>query len=141
MKTPKTSNLTDFSDHSEDPRPPLDHEGLDVYRVALDFAVYGEDVAASLPKEAVHLQSQLRRSSSSVPLNIAEACGWTTPAERSRARVIARGSATESAATLDVLHRIGRLQPGRFSEGKTMARRIVSMLTAMIRSNGVRTLR
>ena len=50
----------------------------------------------SFPKEEVYgLISQMRRSSSSVPTNIAEGCGRTSSAELKRFLTIATGSCSE----------------------------------------------
>ena len=38
------ARLTDFSEHKEDPVPALSHQGLDVYKVALDFTEYVEEI-------------------------------------------------------------------------------------------------
>ena len=62
------------------------------HQVAL--AVYA--ATKGLPREEVYgLTSQMRRSASSVPTNIAEGCGRTGDAELSRFCQIAFGSATE----------------------------------------------
>jgi len=53
-------------------------------------------VTKSFPKEELFgLTSQMRRSSASIPTNIAEGCGRNSDAEMSRFLVIAQGSATE----------------------------------------------
>src|SRR5262245_2757168 len=49
------------------------------------------------------LSDQLDRASISVPLNIAEGSGRSTPRERARAYTIARGSAVECLACLDLI--------------------------------------
>jgi four helix bundle protein len=53
-------------------------------------------VCRSFPKEEIYgLTSQLRRSSSSIPTNIAEGCGRNTDAELKRFFAIATGSCSE----------------------------------------------
>lgn len=53
-------------------------------------------VTKSFPKEEVYgLTSQIRRSCSSIPTNIAEGCGRNSDAELNRFLVIAMGSASE----------------------------------------------
>lgn len=53
-------------------------------------------VTKSFPKEELFgLTSQMRRSSASIPTNIAEGCGRNSDAEMSRFLVIAQGSAAE----------------------------------------------
>lgn len=53
-------------------------------------------ITKSFPKEEVYgLTSQIRRSCSSIPTNIAEGCGRNSDAEMNRFLIIAQGSATE----------------------------------------------
>jgi len=53
----------------------LDHERLDVYRLALDFLVFAHQVLETLPRGRAHLSDQLTRASTSIVLNIAEGAG------------------------------------------------------------------
>jgi four helix bundle protein len=63
-------------------RSPLDFERLDVYRCAIDFLTLAVRITSHMPRGHSDLRDQLRRASSSIPLNIAEACGKTGNAER-----------------------------------------------------------
>ncbi len=114
-------------------RSPLDFERLDVYRCAIDFLGLAVRVTAHMPRGQADLRDQLRRASSSIPLNIAEACGKTGSADRAHFHAIARGSAFECAAILDVLQRFGAVAPDDVEEGKTLITRVVSMLSKMCR--------
>ncbi len=112
----------------------FDHEKLQVYQRALDFIEFASVVLEQLPKRlAAH--DQLDRASTSIPLDIAEGNGKFTSADRCRFFDIARGSALECAATLDVLCRKGLVDDRIADEGKGMLREIVSMLVGLIRSN------
>jgi len=71
--------------------------------------------------------------SSSIPLNVAEASGKTSRAERAHHHAIARGSALQCAAILDVLALLGAASPEGVDRGKRLLERIVSMLTKMCR--------
>lgn len=71
------------------PHPVLDHERLDVYRTALDF-------------HALAVTLLPRRASLSIVLTIAEGVGPTAGPDKRRFYAMARGSATECAALLDV---------------------------------------
>ncbi len=110
----------------------FDHEKLNVYQEAIGFVSWVDELLAEIPKSlAVH--NQLDRASTSIPLNIAEGNGKYTEADRCRFFDIARGSALECAACLDVLvakKRIDSAEPG-----KAILVRIVSMLVGLIRSN------
>jgi len=80
----------------------FDHEKLNVYQEAIKFVVWSDEILETLPKNlAVH--DQLDRAATSISLNIAEGNGKYTAADRCRFFDIARGSALECAACLDVL--------------------------------------
>jgi four helix bundle protein len=112
----------------------LDHERLDVYQAALEFVVFGNDVVEQLPRGRAHLADQLQRAATSVPLNIAEGAGEFSPAEKARFYRMARRSATESAAILDVLSRLALLDEQRHAVGRELLQRVVSMLTRLVKS-------
>ena len=86
-----------------------------------------------MPRGHADLRDQLRRASTSVSLNIAEACGKTSTADRAHFHAIARGSAFECAAILDVLVRFDAIAPEDAEDGKTLISRVVSMLSKMCR--------
>ena len=112
-------------------RTSFDHEKLKVYQDAIRFVAWADDILESVPKNlAVH--SQLDRGSTSIPLNIAEGNGKFTPPVRCRFFDIARGSALECAACLDVLVAKKRLTDTE--QGKEILIGIVSMLVGLIRS-------
>lgn len=106
----------------------LDHERLDVYHLALDFLVFANGVIEGLPRGRSHVADQLTRSSTSVVLNLAEGAGKHSKPDKGRYYVTARGSATESAALLDVSLRLKLLDEARHKAGKEMLVRVVSML-------------
>jgi four helix bundle protein len=109
----------------------FDHEKLNVYQEAIGFVAWADGILESLPKTlAVH--SQLDRASTSIPLNIDEGNGKYTAPDRCRFFDIARGSALECAACLDVLVAKKRLADAQ--QGKEMLIRVVSMLVGLIRS-------
>ena len=79
-----------------------DHERLDVYHLSLDFLVFANEVIEALPRGRSHLADQLTRASTSIVLNLAEGAGKHSKPDKRRYYLTARGSATESAALLDV---------------------------------------
>ena len=112
-------------------RASFDHENLDVYKESIRFVVWVDELLESIPKHlAVH--NQLDRASTSIPLNIAEGNGKYTASDRCRFFDIARGSALECSACLDVL--IAKKQLQQAVQGKMMLIRVVSMLVGLIRS-------
>jgi four helix bundle protein len=112
----------------------LDHERLDVYRLALDFLVFANQVLETLPRGRAHLCDQLTRASTSIVLNLAEGAGKHSKADKRRYYLTARGSATESAALLDVLFRLGLLDEAGHRTGKETLVRVVSMLITLAQS-------
>ncbi len=72
---------------------------LDCYRLAVEF----HRMAADLAPHGSGLGDQLRRAAASIVLNLAEGHGRLTRAEQARFTLIARGSATECLAVLDLL--------------------------------------
>jgi four helix bundle protein len=112
----------------------LDHERLDVYRLALDFLVFANQVLETLPRGRAHLCDQLTRASTSIVLNLAEGAGKHSKADKRRYYLTARGSATESAALLDVLSRLGLLDEAGHRMGKETLVRVVSMLIKLAQS-------
>jgi len=112
----------------------LDHEGLEVYQVALDFLVVANAIIEGLPRGRGHLSDQFTRASLSIVLNIAEGAGKYSKPDKRRYYLTARGSATESAALLDVCYRLKLLDEKDLKAGKERVGRIVSMLVKLARS-------
>lgn len=113
----------------------FDHEKLVVYQRALEFIEWVTPLLESLPKNlAAH--NQLDRASTSVPLNIAEGNGKFGPADRFRYFDIARGSAVECAACLDVLVRKQKCSKELAADGKALLHQVVSMLMGLLKHHG-----
>jgi four helix bundle protein len=107
----------------------LDAEKLDCYRLALEFQAVA---AGLLPKRgASSLRDQLDRASASIALNIAEGTGRFSPADKARFYGIARGSATECAAIIDVILSRGLAPASTCRRGRALLVRIVQMLTRL----------
>ena len=108
----------------------LDYEKLDAYRVALEF----QSLASQLvPKRGcAELRDQLDRASISIVLNIAEGCGRRSPADKARFYSMARGSATECAAILDLLGVRGLVDDHLRKRARALLVRVVQMLTRLV---------
>jgi four helix bundle protein len=78
----------------------LDHERLDVYRLARDLARWVRQTRFPAGESA--LRDQVRRAADSVPLNIAEGC-HRSGGDRFQHFRIAKGSAAECCAILDLV--------------------------------------
>ena len=116
-----------------DNRAMLDHEKLDVYQCALRFAALAFQILQNMPRGHAELSDQLRRATLSIPLNIAEGAGKPSDKDRSRFNAIARGSAMECGAILDLLQLQALAQPAAVSEAKSLLVRLVAMLSKMCR--------
>jgi four helix bundle protein len=111
--------------------PFLDAERLEVYRLALEFNVMANVFA--MRTDAV-VRDQLRRASLACVLNIAEGAGARSTGQKRNLYGIARGSAMECAAIVDVL-RLRRLaSTAEANRGKSLLVRIVQMLTKLNQS-------
>ena len=112
----------------------LDHERLDVYQVALDFLALADEVIQQLPRGRSHLAAQLTRSSTSIVLNLAEGTGKFSRPDKRRYYLSSSGSATESAAILDVCLRLKLIDAQVHERGKVLLERVVSMIVKLAKS-------
>jgi four helix bundle protein len=113
----------------------FDHEKLRVYQDALRFVALIDPVVAGLSAK-VAARDQLDRASTSIVLNIAEGNGKRSHPDRCRYLGIARGSALECTACLDVLVVKKQLDVARAAEGKEMLVGVVSMLIGLLETFG-----
>lgn len=113
------------------------HEKLIVYNRSLEFVEFIENLLSKF-KDRLNIYDQIDRSSTSIPLNIAEGTGKFTVKDKNRYYDIARGSAVESAACLDVLLKRNRITIEENIKGKELLFEIVSMLIGLIKSNSDR---
>ena len=111
----------------------LAYEKLDVYRCAVEFLALVTEMIKEAQRGDGSLVDQLRRASLSIPLNIAESAGRTTPPDRAKFFAVARGSAMECNAILNVCRIQGRFSAEVIDRGKELLARIVGMLTKLCR--------
>ena len=109
----------------------FDHEKLRAYREALRFVAWVEPLLESLPAKLA-ARDQLDRASTSIVLNIAEGNGKRSHPDRCRYLDIARGSALECAACLDVLVVRRKFDSTEATAGKEILLAVVSMLAGLI---------
>ncbi len=110
----------------------LSHERLDVYQCSIQFLAAALRISEQLPRGQAPLADQFRRAAMSIPLNIAEGSGRVSgSADRTRFRGIARGSAMECGAILDVAKLLGAAADGEWENAKDLLTRIVEMLSKM----------
>ncbi len=116
--------------------PSFRHEKLRVYTDSIAFVAWAKDVLDKTPKH-VAVWDQLDRASDSIPLNIAQGNGRFSPLDRARYFDVARGSALECAACLDVLWVQSRLSQPEATNGKELLQGVVSMLVGLSKSTAV----
>ncbi len=109
----------------------FDHEKLRAYQEALKFCAWAGPVVDSLPVKLA-ARDQLDRASTSIVLNLAEGNGKRSHADRCRYLDIARGSALECAACLDVLQVRNHLALEPCKQGKTVLLGVVSLIAGLI---------
>ena len=115
----------------------FDHEKLDVYRESIAFCGWvGEFLGAISAKAAA--KDQLDRASTSIALNIAEGNGKFSSKDRARFFEMARGSALECAACLDVLLVRKLATEEHVIPAKEQLARIVQMLIGLLRKFSAR---
>lgn len=110
----------------------FDHEKLDVYQEAIAFCGWVGELLAEIGTKAAG-KDQLDRASTSLPLNIAEGNGKFSTVDRAPFLEIARGSALECAACLDVLEVRKLVAAERIVPAKEKLVRIVNMLMGMLK--------
>ena len=113
----------------------FDHEKMDVYNVGVEFVGLADGIAEELPRGRAYLADQLRRAATSVVLNIAEGAGEFSPDEKVRFYRMAKRSATECAAAIDVCRRLSLTDNASLDAGRKLLLRIVSMLIALTNRN------
>ena len=112
----------------------FDHEKLDVYQVAIKLVALVDEIVEDLPRGRAYLADQLQRAGTSVALNIAEGAGEYSAAEKARFYRMAKRSATESAAILDVCQCLNLIKEQRYQQGRELLLRIVAMLVKITRT-------
>jgi four helix bundle protein len=134
------------SNHASSARPPAakstikSYRDLEVWQQAMDLAVECYKVTQRFPRtEMFGIVSQIRRSASSVPANIAEGHGREGRAHFIQFLRVAQGSLKELETHLLLSARVGFLQD---NEGGPILRRcadVGKMLRGLIRALDART--
>ena len=89
----------------------LNHQKLQVYTASRGFVLECYRLTKSLPSdEKFGMITQIRRAALSAHLNVAEGSSRKSEVERKRYYEVARGSAIESDAALDVAEDLGYLR-------------------------------
>ena len=110
----------------------LTFQKLDVYRCSIEFLVLSRRIRKCAARGNADLVDQLRRAAQSIPQNIAEGAGKVSRADKARYYGIARGSAMEAAAHLDVMRAEELVEARDYEQGIALLERVVAMLTRLI---------
>jgi four helix bundle protein len=86
-----------------------------------------------LKRGSSSLADQWRRAAMSIPLNIGEAAGKVSPAERAHCYQVARGEAMECATIIDVVRLTRVVSDGELDRARELLLRVVRMLSKMAR--------
>lgn len=108
---------------------PLPHHRLAAYQVALQVLVLVRDANIRDPK----LRDQALRAAKSICLNIAEAVGRTSPADKARVFGIARGEALEVAAAIEIATIAGDVDGTLHERAAPLLDRLYALLTGLTR--------
>ena len=96
---------------------------IDIYKLTKSF-----------PKQELYgLTSQLRRSASSIPTNLAEGCGQGSDAQMARYVQISIGSASEVEYQLVLSKDLGYIQDSKYQELNRDINEIKRMLIALLK--------
>ena len=101
----------------------FDYERLDVHQCALRYVALAFEIIKELPRGHSTVADQMRWATISIPLHIAEL---------QEGPPIARGSAMECGAIIDIIRLLG-LAPDKTERARELLIRIVSMLSKMTR--------
>ncbi len=112
----------------------FDHELMDVYQSSLKFLVISARIIETFPPGRSHLADQMHRAAVSITLNIAEGAGEFSKGDKVRFYRMAKRSATDCAAVLDICRELHVTTALPLIEGRDILITIVSMLIKLIRS-------
>ena len=107
----------------------LPHHRLVAYRVSLELLTVVREAAIRDPK----LRDQALRAAKSVCLNVAEAAGRRSPADKARVFAIARGEVLEVAAAIEIAVLAGDADVSALDAAGPLSDRLYALLTGLVR--------
>ena len=111
------------------------YQDLDVWQVAIVLVEKCYRATASYPRDEVYgLTSQIKRSATSIPANIAEGWGRDQTGQYIQFLRIALGSTRELETHLIIAEKVGMPQPKPEDDPRPDCDRVGRMLRALIRS-------
>ena len=110
-------------------------ENLIAWQKAMEFSERIYQVTRTFPKEELYgLTSQLRRASTSIPLNIAEGSGSKTTKEYIQFLYVALRSQYETVTIIKLCQRLGYIDDGLGQQLETLIAEIGRLVQALINS-------
>ena len=114
-----------------------DYKDLIVWKKAMELTKTAYLLARRLPKEENYaLGDQIRRSSVSIPSNIAEGYGRTSPKEYARFLSMARGSSYELETQIILCVDLGYIQEADTVKAIGLCKEVARILTRILQSLG-----
>jgi four helix bundle protein len=111
------------------------HRDLVVWQKSMDLAVSAYSLTHVFPvDERFGLTSQIRRSSASVPANIAEGYGRESAGAYAQQLKVAQGSPKEFETHVELAHRIGLVDEPTLSSVLRNSEEVGKMLRSLIRA-------
>ena len=111
------------------------HRDLVVWQKSMDLAVAAYRFTDAFPvHERYGLTSQIRRSSASIPANIAEGYGRESAGAYAQQLKVAQGSLKEFETHVELAHRIGMVDESTLSNVLKNSEEIGKMLRSLIRA-------
>ena len=112
-----------------------DFRNLQVWEKSHSLTLNVYKATASFPKDELYgLISQIRRSSASIPTNIAEGCGRSGDAELARFMTISMGSASELEYQLLLAHDLNYLNQDTYTNLHEKVTEVKRMLSGFIKT-------
>jgi four helix bundle protein len=112
-----------------------DFRQLKVWEKSHQLALAIYKVTKEFPREELYgLTSQIRRSSISIPTNIAKGCGRNTDADFARFLQIAMGSASETEYQLILAHDLGFLPKDEHEKLHNDVEEVKRMLASLLKT-------
>ena len=112
-----------------------DYRNLEVWQRSMNYVVEIYRFTSSFPAdERYNLVSQIRRASTSIPLNIAEGAGCDSKREFARYLVYAYSSGNEVVTCLELARRLGLCQDGDITQALIEdGNRLCKMLYSLVK--------
>ena len=107
----------------------MKHDDTRIYKRSLELVRLTAQVIDQLPTGYAFLVDQLKRASSSVPLNFSEGYSKKTIREQHHYFRIARASAYEVSAAFDVADCFGVISQAHLTKGKDLCDHLAAMIT------------